>query len=104
MLSTSILSKPNGPNELFTIFAIDSAATTTSPTDTDTNKNRKKKCQNEMIDKTLDILQAQQHTILVSNLLPRNTISTKESTSSRIPLEHAHLAIVVKEGGGDRKR
>jgi len=71
MLSTSILSRPIGPNELLTMLAMDCAAMTVHGT------------VSEFKDKGPIFL-----TILIADVLPRDAISSKERTSSRIALEH----------------
>jgi hypothetical protein len=72
ILSTSILSSPNGPRELFTIFAMVCAATT--------------KVVHEL--EILSRNRSVERTILVSNILSRYPVSSQESASPRIAMEH----------------
>lgn len=61
MLSTSILSSPNGPRELLTMFAIDWAAMTDKE---------------EGIYKRTEWPELSLHTILITNILTRHAIAT----------------------------
>lgn len=71
MLSTIILSKPKGPSELFTMFAIDWAAMTGGESSGYHSKNTERKL-----------------AILVSDVLTRDTVTSKECTCSWITLKH----------------
>lgn len=73
MLSTSILSRPIGPRELFTTFAIVWAARTTVCLGV--------QCMTSQVRSLL-------RTVLIAHILSRYTISAQESSSMRIALEH----------------
>jgi hypothetical protein len=72
ILSTSILSRPNGPRELFTIFAMVCAATTGEMQELEMSRG------NRGIERT----------ILITNVLPGNPISAQECTCPWIALKH----------------
>lgn len=72
MLSTIILSKPKGPRELFTMFEMDCAAMTGEDHGSLAQK----------------LLPCTPLTILITDILARNTISPKKGASSGITLEH----------------
>ena len=74
MLSTSILSRPIGPRELLTIFAMVCAATT------------------EVVLETVISCRScdAKRTILISNILARHSITPEKCTCPRIALEYRH--------------
>ena len=74
MLSTSILSRPNGPRELFTIFAIVCAATTEVVLEPGISWRDR------------DV----ERTILVPNILSRHPVSSQESACPGITLKYRH--------------
>ena len=76
MLSTSILSRPRGPNELLTMLAIDCAVMTVYKI-------------NERYE--IETEHRSHCTILVTDILSGDPISSKKCTSPRISLEHREL-------------